>query len=207
MANEILWSVGMTVIVNIYSLHGIEVFAAQNISSTVSNLFNCTFFAFGNAISIIIGQHLGAGNIKKAKDETRKIIAACVMLCIAVGTVMVFVAPLFPEIYKTEDIVKKIASNLLIISAVTMPIHGLAHSSYFTLRSGGKTFITFLFDSVYVWAISIPVAFVLTKFTALGIIPVYIAVQCLDFVKVIIGLALLKSGIWINNLVADSNRK
>lgn len=205
MINEILWSVGMTFIVNIYALHGIEVFAAQNISSTVSNLFNCTFFAFGNAIAIIVGQSLGAGQIEKAKDETRKIIFACVMLCVCVGTIMCFVAPLFPEIYNTEEIVKKIASSLLIVSAVAMPIHGLAHASYFTLRSGGKTFITFLFDSVFVWAISIPTAFLLTKFTGLDILPVYAIVQSLDLIKVIIGLFMLKSGIWINNLVSDDN--
>ncbi len=205
MINEILWSVGMTFIVNIYALHGIEVFAAQNISSTVSNLFNCTFFAFGNAIAIIVGQSLGAGQIEKAKDETRKIIFACVMLCVCVGTVMCFVAPLFPEIYNTEEIVKKIASSLLIVSAVAMPIHGLAHASYFTLRSGGKTFITFLFDSVFVWVISIPTAFLLTKFTGLDILPIYAIVQSLDLIKVIIGLFMLKSGIWINNLVSDNN--
>ena len=205
MINEILWSVGMTFIVNIYALHGIEVFAAQNISSTVSNLFNCTFFAFGNAIAIIVGQSLGAGQIEKAKDETRKIIFACVMLCVCVGTIMCFVAPLFPEIYNTEEVVKKIASSLLIVSAVAMPIHGLAHASYFTLRSGGKTFITFLFDSVFVWAISIPTAFLLTKFTGLDILPVYAIVQSLDLIKVIIGLFMLKSGIWINNLVSDNN--
>lgn len=205
MINEILWSVGMTFIVNIYALHGIEVFAAQNISSTVSNLFNCTFFAFGNAIAIIVGQSLGAGQIEKAKDETRKIIFACVMLCVCVGTIMCFVAPLFPEIYNTEEIVKKIASSLLIVSACAMPIHGLAHASYFTLRSGGKTFITFLFDSVFVWAISIPTAFLLTKFTGLDILPVYAIVQSLDLIKVIIGLFMLKSGIWINNLVSDNN--
>lgn len=205
MINEILWSVGMTFIVNIYALHGIEVFAAQNISSTVSNLFNCTFFAFGNAIAIIVGQSLGAGQIEKAKDETRKIIFACVMLCVCVGTIMCFVAPLFPEIYNTEEVVKKIASSLLIVSAVAMPIHGLAHASYFTLRSGGKTFITFLFDSVFVWAISIPTAFLLTKFTGLDILPVYAIVQSLDLIKVIIGLFMLKSGIWINNLVSDDN--
>ena len=128
------------------------------------------------------------------------------MLCVCVGTVMCFVAPLFPEIYNTEEIVKKIASSLLIVSAVAMPIHGLAHASYFTLRSGGKTFITFLFDSVFVWAISIPTAFLLTKFTGLDILPVYAIVQSLDLIKVIIGLFMLKSGIWINNLVADDNK-
>lgn len=207
MINEILWSVGMTIIVNVYSLHGIEVFAAQNISSTVSNLFNCTFFAFGNAIAIIVGQSLGAGQIEKAKDETRKIIASCVMLCVCVGTIMVFVAPLFPEVYNTEEVVKEIASSLLVISAVAMPIHGLAHASYFTLRSGGKTFITFLFDSCFVWVISIPTAFLLTKFTNLGILPVYAVVQGLDLIKVFIGLMMLKSGIWINNLVADKDNK
>ena len=44
-------------------------------------------------------------------------------------------------------------------------------------RSGGKTLVTFLFDSVFTWVIVVPVAFVLAKYTALGIVAVYFLVQ------------------------------
>ena len=54
-----------------------------------------------------------------------------------------------------------------------MPFCAFTHSSYFTLRSGGKTLVTFLFDSVFTWVIVVPVAFVLAKYTALGIVAVY----------------------------------
>ena len=106
---------------------------------------------------------------------------------------------------KTEQTVKTLACEFLIISAVLMPMHGFSHSAYFTLRSGGKTLVTFLFDSVFMWLICIPCAFVLSRFTQLPIIPIFIAIQGLETVKCILGFILIKKGIWINNLVADDN--
>ena len=203
MINEVLWALGMTVIVQAYSTRGIEVISAQNISSTVTNLFNCSFFAFGNAIAIIVGQHLGAGDLEKARDEDTKLIVCSLISCAVVGSVMAFLSPMIPEIYNTEPAVKKLAGQLLLASALYMPVHGFVHASYFTLRSGGKTMITFIFDSGFVWFISIPVAFVVSRFTAVPILPLYICVQCLDLIKVVIGFFMLKSGIWVNNLVEE----
>lgn len=199
--NEALWSVANAMIVQIYSHRGLEVVSALSISSTVSSLFNCAYFALGSAIAIIIGQDLGSGNIPKAKTDTRRLMFACLVTCIVVGILMAVFAPLFPAIYNTTDLVKEIAGNLLFFTALMMPVNGLANASYFTIRSGGKTFITFLFDSVFIWVVSIPAAFLLTNFTSIPIAPLYGLVMSLDTLKVLIGMILLKSGIWLNNLV------
>ena len=74
---------------------------------------------------------------------------------------------------------------------------------YFTLRSGGKTFITFLFDCVFTWVVSLPIAFCLSRFTAVNVITIYFCVQFADAIKVVIGYFMLKSGIWANNIVSD----
>lgn len=203
--NEALWSMGTTSIVNAYSMHGAEVVAAQSISSTVSNLFNCAFFAFGNAIAIIVGQHLGSGELEKAKRDDTRLMFACVMTCCVVGGIMAFLAPLFPKIYNTTDSVRELAGQFLIVSALTMPIHGFAHSAYFTLRSGGKTMITFVFDSGFIWAVSCPAAILLTKCTSLPILPIYTIIQLIDLIKVVVSIFLLKSGVWVNNLADDNN--
>jgi len=203
--NETLWSLGMTASVHAYSLRGIEVVSALNISTTVTNLFNCAFIAMGSAIAIMVGQLLGAGEIERAKNEDRKLVFCSVASCVAIGGLMAAVAPFIPEIYNTVDKVKEIACALLIISAVMMPFHAFTHASYFTLRSGGKVFVTFLFDSVYLWCISIPVAYLLVCFTGLSIIPLYIIVQIFDVIKAFLGFLLLKSGVWVNNLVADKH--
>ncbi|MBR3996581.1 MAG: MATE family efflux transporter [Clostridia bacterium] len=205
MTNEILWSIGTATLVQCYSVRGLEVVSAYNISSTVSNLFYCAFFAFGTTISIIIGQLLGSGDLKKAKDDSTKILALVVAICVVLGGLMAILAPAIPEVYNTEQSVKTLACEFLIISAVLMPMHGFSHSAYFTLRSGGKTLVTFLFDSVFMWVICIPCAFILSRFTQWPIIPIFIAIQGLETVKCILGFILIKKGIWINNLVADDN--
>ena len=200
--NEVLWSSGMAMLNQCYSLRGLEVVSAVNISTTVSNLFFCAFLSMGTTVSIVIGQLLGAGELERAVDEDRKLIAFSVALCAAVGVVMALIAPLVPEIYNTTDMVKELAAELLFVSAAMMPVNAFTNSCYFTLRSGGKTIITFIFDSAFVWAICVPVAFLLSRYTSVAILPMYIAVQALDLIKCVIGFYLVKKRKWVNNLVA-----
>lgn len=201
--NEVLWSMGTTMLVQCYSVRGLEAVSAMNISSTVSNLFFCAFFALGSAVSIIIGQLLGAGELKRAVDEDRKLIALAVAVCVIIGGVLAIVAPIFPSVYNTTDSIKELATSLLRVSALMMPLNAFTHMAYFTLRSGGKTIVTFLFDSVFVWGVSIPVAFILSRFTGLPVLELYIIVQSLELIKCIIGFIMLKNKLWVNNLVAN----
>ena len=203
MANEILWAVGTTFLIQCYSVRGQEVFSAQNISSTLSNLFFCAFIAFGNAISIIVGQLLGAGELERAKDEDRKLIFTAVTLCAVVGLVMASLSGVIPEIYNVPELAKVYARQFLIISSLLMPFNAFVHTAYFTLRSGGKTFVTFLFDSVYVWTVCVPVAFILARFTSIPAVPLFAIVQGLEIIKCVVGFILVKRGTWINNLVGS----
>lgn len=203
--NEVMWSLGTTMLVQCYSVRGLEAVSAMNISSTVSNLFFCAFFALGSAVSIIVGQLLGAGELDRAVDEDRKLIALAVAVCFAVGAVLFVTAPLFPSVYNTTDSIKALAASLLRVAACMMPLNAFAHMAYFTLRSGGKTIVTFIFDSVFVWGVSIPVAFVLSRFTGLPVLELYIIVQSLELIKCVIGFVMLKKRLWVQNLVTKEN--
>lgn len=201
MLNEVMWSIGMTFLVQCYSTRGLAVVAASNMANTLTNLFNIVFMSIGSAISIIIGQLLGAGKMEEARDTDNKLIFTATASCVALGVVVTLIAPLFPQIYKTSDEVKDLATSFLRVAALFMPVWAFLNSAYFTIRTGGKTFVTFLFDSVFVWVITVPVAFVLSRFTSVGIITIYFACQAVDIIKCIIGFILLKSGIWLNNIV------
>ena len=202
LVNEFLWSGGMTTLNQCYSLRGLEVISALNISSTISNLFFCAFIAMGNAISILIGQLLGAGELERAVDEDRKLIAFSVVLSLLVGGIMAAVAPLVPQIYNTTDTVKALACDLLLVGAAMMPINAFTNACYFTLRSGGKTIITFIFDSAFLWVIAVPAAFVLSRFTPMPILPMYITVSLLDLIKCAVGYYLVNRRKWVNNIVS-----
>lgn len=201
LANEVLWSSGMTMLNQCYSTRGLEVVSAVNIASTISNLFFTACIAMGSAVSIMIGQRLGAGETELAVEEDRKLIVFSVILCTIVGLVMVPLAPVIPNVYNTEPAVKTLASQMLIVSACLMPFNALTNAGYFTLRSGGKTIVTFLFDSCFVWVLCFPLAFILSRFTALPILPIYISVQGLELLKACTAVILVRSKVWVNNLV------
>ena len=205
LVNEALWSAGMAILAQCYSTRGLSVVAGQNIASTVSNVFNVIFFALGDALAIIVGQHLGAGDFEKARDEDKKIIAFSVTCATFVGILIFAGAPLFPRIYNTTDEARLIATRFLMAQAVFTPQIGLLHTTYFTLRSGGKTIITFLFDSVFMWVVSVPIAFILSRYTDLYVIWIFAFVQMGDWIKCVIGTILVKKGIWIKNIVAGDD--
>ena len=198
--NETLWSAGQAMLVQCYSMRGLNAVAALNISTTVSNLFNIVYIALGSAISIVIGQQLGAGELKKAVETDRKMIFFSVMCCVVIGALMFAASPLFPQIYNTSEEVRSLAAGLIRISAMFMPLYAFYHASYFTLRTGGKTMVTFLFDSCFVWVCCVPLAFCLSRFAHLPILPLYIICQSTDLLKCGIGAFMLKQGKWIQNL-------
>ncbi len=203
MVNEMLWASGMATVVQCYAVRGLEVVAAQNISSTITNLFNVVYIQLGACIAIVVGQRLGAGLIEEAKDVARKMILFSVVACAGVSVIMIIVGGFFPDIYETAESIKELARTFITISAAIMPVCAFCHCSYFTLRSGGKTGITFLFDSGYTWVIVIPAATLLAKHTSLGIALVFLLVQSLEFIKAIIGFFMVKSGVWLNNIVDE----
>jgi len=207
MINEVLWSMGMAIMMQCYSVRGLDVVAAMNISSTISNLFNVVFLAIGSAISIVIGQLLGAGKLEEAKDTNTKLISFTVLSCLAMGSILILCAPLFPMMYNTTDSVRGLATSFMRVAASVMFMHGFMHATYFTLRTGGKTMVTFLFDSVYLWCVNIPVAYILSRYTGMDIVPLYLLCQLVDIVKCVIGFVLVKKGVWINNLVGEKQQK
>ncbi|MBQ3547244.1 MAG: MATE family efflux transporter [Clostridia bacterium] len=204
LVNEFLWSSSMAVLLQCYSVRGINVLAAVNISNTVNNLFNVVFLTMGNAVAIIVGQHLGANRIKEAKQSVWQLLTLSVGCCLVMGGVMACLAPIIPHIYKTEPVVKQMATHFLLVVAALMPVFAFAHNCYFTLRSGGRTLITFLFDSAFSWVIVVPLAFVLSKYTTLPILSLFLIVQSLDIIKCVIGFFMVKNGMWIRNIINES---
>jgi Na+-driven multidrug efflux pump len=202
MVNEIAWSLGMTFINQCYSTRGMTALAALNITSTAWNLFCIVFFAMGNAVAIMVGQHLGRGDKQGARDTDTKLIFLDVICHIVLGAILAMLSGVIPNWFAVTDEAKRLASQTLIIAGAGLPIHAFLHATYFTIRSGGKTFITFLFDSVYTWCVPAVLAFVLSRYTQVDVVVMYFAIQFIDVIKLMIGLMMLRSDFWANDITA-----
>ncbi len=203
--NEALWSAGMAFLNQCYSVRGLDVVAATNIVSTLNNVFNVSFIAFGSAIGIILSQTLGAGKKQEARRASTRLLWFSVVLIVFVALAMMCFAPVFPKIYNTTDEIKALSTRLLLIIAAFMPVQTINNSCYFSLRSGGKTLLTFFFDCGFMWLVSATLAFCLSRFTDIPIETLFICVMSVDVIKAVIGYILLKKGIWLNTIVSNSS--
>lgn len=201
--NETLWASAMATLTQCYSVRGLSVVAGMNISNTINNLFNIVFIALGDSLAIIVGQLLGAGKMKEARDTDNKLIAFSIFCCTLTAVVMFFIAPLFPRLYNTTEQVRSLAAKFITVQAIFMPQNAFLHAAYFTLRSGGKTIITFFFDSVFIWVVSVPIAYFLGRYTDLNVVYLLAMVQIGDWIKCAVGFILVKKGVWIQNIVAS----
>lgn len=199
--NEALWSSGMATLAQCYSVRGLNVVAGLNIANTVNNLFSIVLIAMGNAVAIIVGQHLGAGKMEEAKDVDTKLISLAVFSAAGTALVLLVLSPFFPLLYNTSDVVRRQATAFLIAQAIFMPQASFLNATYFTLRAGGKTVITFFFDCAFLWVVSIPVVFLLSRLTDIPAHYIYAAGQIADWGKCVIGFILVKKGVWIQNIV------
>lgn len=203
MANETLWAAGIALVNQSYSLRSLDAMAANNISQTFWNVFSIAFLAVGNAIAIILGQTLGAGELQKAKSDSYKLVAFSFVISTVVGAVYFLVANFIPYLYNTEQEIRNLATLLMQISAIAMPFDAVAHASYFSLRSGGKMLITIIFDSGFMWCVNVLLAFILSRFTTVSFPVMFAIIQSITLLKAVGGILLLRSDFWVKNITQN----
>ena len=202
MANEALWSVGITTLNWCYSLRSLDVVGAVNIATTLTNTMSVSLIAMGNAVGIIIGQKLGARKPEsEVLDATRKLAFFSVAFTAVFAIAQAALSGVFPGAYNTTAAIRSLASSMILVHAACMPARAFTNASYFTIRSGGQALVTFLFDSCFVWAAMVPTAFLLSKFSSVSVIFLFAIVEGLEFLKCILGYVMLRSKRWMKTII------
>ena len=201
--NELLWAAGVAMLSRCYAQRGLDVVAGYNIASAVVDVAAVVYMAIGNVSAIVLGQILGAGNKERAWQSVPKLGFLAGAVCAGVGLVQIGLSTLIPALYNTSEEIRHIATGFIILYGCFQPMYAISTVEYFTLRSGGKMLSTFLFDSLYSWVVAVPLAAGLIWGTQLPATTVYLAVQCTELLKAIIGYFYVKRKTWLNNLVQD----
>ncbi len=202
--NELLWSMSIAMINKCYSNGNAEVLNALNISFSLQNLLSVAYFALSSSIAIMVGNLLGAGKLKEAKDTDKKLLAFSVFMGCCMMGIQLIMSGIYPMFYtKISGVERELTTYTMALFALTMPAAALATSTYFTIRSGGLAFITMLFDSVYAWVIVIPIAALLSFVFGIPykvMLPIILVVENL---KLLPGLILVNKGIWIKQIKVE----
>ena len=199
--NEFLFTFGQTSLLKFYSFRGVVVNTAHTISGMIADLFFVLFSGMSTAANVLIGIPLGAGEMKKAKDNGYKLLIFSCLLAIIFASMMFISSFIVPILYRNVSLeALSIAKAFLRTMSFFFIIYTFNTQIFFTLRSGGETKAALLMDSLYMWAFVIPLVYILSYHTNINVILVYIIAQSTDFLKMFIAYKIFRKEKWLNNL-------
>jgi putative MATE family efflux protein len=198
--NEFMWGLGMALLLGFYGANSTQDLVAVNIAYTIGNLFFVLMGGFAVAISVVVGQRLGAGKLYGAKYIAIKIYIFAVIVGFITTFVFILVAPLFTSIYNISQETADLAISIMRIMAIFFPVYIVTASFFFTLRSGGDTLSVLILDMGSMVLLTIPLAYYLANYTELSVVIRYGIIQCIDLIKFLLGAYLISKGNWIRKL-------
>ena len=94
------------------------------------------------------------------------------------GGIMFIVAPYIHNLYSLNEAAIEALERMIRIKSVLLPIYVINVCTFFILRAGGDTWSTLLFDSVFLWFGQVLVSTLLSMFTPISLVTLYVT-NCL----------------------------
>ncbi len=148
--------------------------AAYSIVRRLENFLNFGSMGVAQASGVMVGQSLGAGKPERVR---KAVLWALVYANIVPGIVRLFLMlspTIFVSIFASESEVINTTAKWLQIQVLAVFFLGMANVFVQSYNSAGDTFIPMIVTLIGVWAVEIPLAFVLTQ-TEIGAIGILYA--------------------------------
>ncbi len=200
-ANEALWSFGITTYNAIYGHIGTNAVAAINIVGTIDQLAFVVFLGIGNATAILVGNLIGQGKLQKAYTYAGRSLTIQALGAFLMGLVVILIAPLFLRFYRVDPEVIYNAQRIIIVLGLAMSIRASNHVIIIgILRSGGDTRFSLILDGLVIWLVGIPITAAGAFLLHLPVYFVYALTLTEEITKLSLGLRRYFSKKWINDL-------
>ena len=200
LANELFWVIGMTLLSLAYAQRE-NVLSALSVVSSIGNIFNILFQGLSIGIGVMVGSYLGENKFTEAKDYAKKVYWLGFLASLVFGVLIIIFSPVIPHMFKEVNADQKlIASQMLVAYGLLIWGSCLYCCCYVTLKTGGEAGTTFVIDSGLMWAIAVPLAWILVKFTNIPLLYVYAIITGIDIFKFFISYYFVKKDKWVKNL-------
>lgn len=200
--NEILFSVGLSIVFLSYMRCDEYLVAAISVVDTVVQILFIVFGGLSSAVSILIGKKLGANELEEAKENSRKLIVFGAGVAILLGSISFIVAIFIPDFYNVDATIKQTITILLRLKSILIFFYAINVCIFFVLRSGGDIVSTLLMDSGFLWLGGVLVSTILSLYCDLPLVTLYLIVESLDIIKTFVAFYFFKKEKWVKNITA-----
>lgn len=172
--NMILVSLSEIAVITFVNSYGSDATAAYGAVNQVASYVQMPAISIGMTVSIFAAQAIGSNRV----DRLQLVVRSGIWLNYVIGGVLILLVYLFSaqilSWFLTSTQTVEIAHRLLMITLWSYLIFG--HSQIFsaTMRASGTVLWPTVFAFIAIWCVEVPVAYVLSHFTTLGIRGIWI---------------------------------
>ena len=200
--SETAWVVSETIITALYNGRGgAETVAGMAAGWTIANIMFLVFPAIHAVTNIIVGSTLGAGNLEEGRKKARWIMSGAVIFGLGAMVMAAGSTLLIPFAFKNLSAdAQKVTRGLVFVIAGYLPLWCLLNSQFAVSRAGGDTLMGVWVDVGVSYALFIPAAFLLSRFTAMGPVVLFGTAKLSDIPKALVAGWWLGKERWVKNL-------
>ena len=201
MINEMAWSIGFSTYTLVYAHISTDSVAAANICSTIENLATVVFFGLANACAVLVGNRIGSNEEHTAFNYARHSIILTVIGGLTMGAIILVGADHVLSLYKISAETFRNAHYILMVLSATVWVKAFNTVMFIgVLRSGGDTRFAFVLETLSMWCIGVPMAFIGAFVFHLPVYWVALMVIADELFKLLMTLPRFFSHKWIHNL-------
>ncbi|MDO4273379.1 MAG: MATE family efflux transporter [Eubacteriales bacterium] len=205
LANELVWGCGFTMFSVIMGHLGNDAVAANSIANIVKNIIACMCLGIGTGSGILVGNELGKGDLKQAKEYGARLcrvsLAAGIvsgLLLLISGTVIMRFTNLSSQAQEYLRLMLYVCSYYLVGKSINSTvIAGI-------FCAGGDTKFGLLCDTVTMWLIIVPAGMLAAFAFKLPVMAVYFLLNLDELIKLPAVYRHYKRYKWLNNLTTDT---
>ncbi|NLC52407.1 MAG: MATE family efflux transporter, partial [Firmicutes bacterium] len=199
--NEICWGLASLIYAVVYGRMGTQAVATIQIVNTITNLFMVVIFGMSSAAAVMIGNQIGAGQVKLANEYAKMFSRLGVALGIVLGLMLAVTSPYLLNAFNVSAMVRNSTQTIIYIVAIVFFIRLFNIIAIVgVLRGGGDARSSLLLEGFTMWFIGVPLTIVGAFVLKLPVHLVYSLSLCEELTKGLLCLRRLRSGRWIHNV-------
>lgn len=201
---DILWGLNLSIQGAIVGRLGTVSIAAVSIANTVFSMISVGVYGTANASAVIIGNTVGEGDINKVKRYTKKLQGIFLLVGIATGLLLFILKDYILMLYHISDETLEMARVLLtVLSATVIGTSYQMSSLTGIVRAGGSTHFVLINDIIFVWAIVIPLSFIMAFVVGAPTWIVFLCLKCDQILKCAVAVIKVNRFNWIRKLTKE----
>jgi putative efflux protein, MATE family len=203
--NEAFFGIGQTLFTKAFGYLGAAAITSVAIADRISSLFFMVVWAVVNSVQAIIGATLGKGDYETAKKYSNWFMGLGFVLSIFLGLGMIITSPILVNTLYTKELstIKQAATAIMFAYALKIGLRFFNAIIFGFLRCGGDTGYLALLDSVVLYLVGIPLAFISVLVFNLNIVVIVVILQIEQVVRIILAFKRYKQGVWLKNVTTD----